>query len=334
MSRYSPVHRALGLHRTPTSIDVRQAALTPALQVTSSPTLTGRMKVIRSIAAVTSAPAAVADGSDSGGLVAELHHHPAVDEAGRVRVADPHPLDQDGPRRRGCFRLDGGVHRSWAGRAVIALSHARVHSPSLARPDRRVAAVCPRLVEWREERGRPAAPLPGRGLLGAAGPRLRRSRRPGSWSSASPRPPTAPTAPGACSPATAPATGSTPRCTGRASPTSPTPSTRGDGLRLRGAYVTAVVRCAPPANRPTPAERDNCLPYLDRASCELLDRCRVIVALGCVRLGRRAARAARARRRGCRGRSPASATAPRPRRAADACSAATTPASRTPSPAG
>ena len=54
---------------------------------------------------------------------------------------------------------------------------------------------------------------------------------------------------------------------------------RGDGLRLRDAYVTAVVRCAPPANRPTPEERDNCLPYLER-ELALLERCRTIVALG------------------------------------------------------
>ena len=54
---------------------------------------------------------------------------------------------------------------------------------------------------------------------------------------------------------------------------------REDGLRLRDAYVTAVVRCAPPANRPAPAERDNCLPYLQR-ELALLDRCQTIVALG------------------------------------------------------
>jgi uracil-DNA glycosylase family 4 len=53
----------------------------------------------------------------------------------------------------------------------------------------------------------------------------------------------------------------------------------GDGLRLRGAYVTAVVRCAPPANKPTPAERDECLPYLER-ELALLAQCRTIVALG------------------------------------------------------
>lgn len=52
-----------------------------------------------------------------------------------------------------------------------------------------------------------------------------------------------------------------------------------DGLRLRGAYVAAAVRCAPPENKPTPAERDRCLPYLVR-ELALLDRVRVVVALG------------------------------------------------------
>jgi uracil-DNA glycosylase family 4 len=54
---------------------------------------------------------------------------------------------------------------------------------------------------------------------------------------------------------------------------------RGDGLQLSDAYVTAVNRCPPPANRPTPAERDNCLPYLQQ-ELELLARSRVLVALG------------------------------------------------------
>ena len=54
---------------------------------------------------------------------------------------------------------------------------------------------------------------------------------------------------------------------------------RGDGLRLDGAFVTAVNRCPPPANRPTPQERDNCLPYLER-ELSLLARARVLVALG------------------------------------------------------
>ncbi len=59
----------------------------------------------------------------------------------------------------------------------------------------------------------------------------------------------------------------------------PDSSRAGDGLALRDAYVTAVVRCAPPANKPTPAERDNCLPYIER-ELALLERSRVIVALG------------------------------------------------------
>jgi len=54
---------------------------------------------------------------------------------------------------------------------------------------------------------------------------------------------------------------------------------RDDGLTLRGCFVTAAVRCAPPANRPTAEERDNCLPYLER-ELELLARARVLVCLG------------------------------------------------------
>jgi uracil-DNA glycosylase family 4 len=54
---------------------------------------------------------------------------------------------------------------------------------------------------------------------------------------------------------------------------------RDDGLRLRDAYVTMVVRCPPPQNKPTTAERDNCLPYLER-ELPLLTESRVLVALG------------------------------------------------------
>jgi uracil-DNA glycosylase family 4 len=59
----------------------------------------------------------------------------------------------------------------------------------------------------------------------------------------------------------------------------PTSIALADGLRLRDAYVAAAVRCAPPANKPTPAERDQCRPYLVR-ELELLTQLRVIVALG------------------------------------------------------
>lgn len=53
---------------------------------------------------------------------------------------------------------------------------------------------------------------------------------------------------------------------------------RDDGLELHGAFVTASVRCAPPANKPTPEERDTCLPYAVR-ELELLQP-QVIVCLG------------------------------------------------------
>jgi uracil-DNA glycosylase family 4 len=59
----------------------------------------------------------------------------------------------------------------------------------------------------------------------------------------------------------------------------PTSVSADDGLRLRGSYIAAVNRCAPPANKPTPAERDRCLPFVVR-EIEALDRLSVIVALG------------------------------------------------------
>ncbi len=58
----------------------------------------------------------------------------------------------------------------------------------------------------------------------------------------------------------------------------PTSKSRDDGLRLSEAWVSAAVRCAPPANKPTPTERDACLPYAAR-ELKLL-QARVIVCLG------------------------------------------------------
>jgi uracil-DNA glycosylase len=52
-----------------------------------------------------------------------------------------------------------------------------------------------------------------------------------------------------------------------------------DGLTLSDLYVTAAVRCAPPANKPTAGERDRCRPFLVR-ELALLERVRVVVALG------------------------------------------------------
>ena len=53
----------------------------------------------------------------------------------------------------------------------------------------------------------------------------------------------------------------------------------GDGLMLRDLYVCAVNRCAPPDNKPTPVERDNCLPFMVR-ELRALTRARVLVCLG------------------------------------------------------
>jgi uracil-DNA glycosylase family 4 len=59
----------------------------------------------------------------------------------------------------------------------------------------------------------------------------------------------------------------------------PTSSGLGDGLQLHDAWITAAVRCAPPANRPTPDERDRCLPWTVR-ELQLLTAVRVILCLG------------------------------------------------------
>ena len=53
----------------------------------------------------------------------------------------------------------------------------------------------------------------------------------------------------------------------------------GDGLELHDAFMTAAVRCAPPANKPLPAERDNCADWLER-EVAMLERIRVVLCLG------------------------------------------------------
>jgi uracil-DNA glycosylase family 4 len=59
----------------------------------------------------------------------------------------------------------------------------------------------------------------------------------------------------------------------------PTSVHANDGLALQDVWITAAVRCAPPANKPTPDERDTCLPFAAR-ELALLQRVRVIVCLG------------------------------------------------------
>src|SRR5204863_468324 len=138
---------------------------------------------------------------------------------------------------------------------------------------------CPRLVEWRERVAREkrasfandeywGRPVPGFGdpeariyVLGLApaahgGNRTGRvftGDRSGDWLFASMH-----------------------RCGLASQPTSTHP---GDGLRLLGAFVGAAVRCAPPANRPLPRERDNCLPYAAE-ELRIMRTVRVIACLG------------------------------------------------------
>lgn len=59
----------------------------------------------------------------------------------------------------------------------------------------------------------------------------------------------------------------------------PVARTREDGLELKDVYIGAVCRCVPPANKPTPGEIRNCVPYLHR-EIALLSRLQVVVALG------------------------------------------------------
>lgn len=59
----------------------------------------------------------------------------------------------------------------------------------------------------------------------------------------------------------------------------PTGTHRGDGLRLKDAYITAAVRCAPPQNKPTPEEIANCSAFLDREFA-VLKRIKIVIALG------------------------------------------------------
>ena len=56
-------------------------------------------------------------------------------------------------------------------------------------------------------------------------------------------------------------------------------TSRDDGMKLRGMWISAVVRCAPPANKPTPSELRNCAPWLEE-EIALLPELRVVVCLG------------------------------------------------------
>jgi uracil-DNA glycosylase family 4 len=166
-------------------------------------------------------------------------------------------------------RTPAGVRRSAAGARDLAALDARISG----------CRACPRLVAWREEVARVkrasfrdqeywGRPVPGLGpadarigIVGLApaahgGNRTGRvftGDRSGDWIFAA---------------------------LWRAGLASqPTSTHIGDGLELTDVRVGAAVRCAPPANAPTPEERDTCSPWLAR-ELELLPRLRVVVVLG------------------------------------------------------
>ena len=117
MARTVPSRGCSASTRTPTSIEVRQAALTEAVKVTSSPMWIGSWNVIRSMPAVTTRRRECRTAARPGDLVAELHHRAAVDEAGRVGVDDPHPAHEHRVRV-------GGFTRAWHGMGTLAVPDA------------------------------------------------------------------------------------------------------------------------------------------------------------------------------------------------------------------
>jgi uracil-DNA glycosylase family 4 len=58
-----------------------------------------------------------------------------------------------------------------------------------------------------------------------------------------------------------------------------TATSRDDGMKLNGLWITSVARCAPPGNKPSPEELRNCAPWLD-LEMQLLTELRVVVCLG------------------------------------------------------
>jgi uracil-DNA glycosylase len=167
---------------------------------------------------------------------------------------------------------------AWDAADVVALAAAATDLDLLAEPIASCRA-CPRLVAWREQaaiekvarfRDEPywGRPLPGFGdpeasiLLVGLAPAAHGGNRTGRVFTGD--------ASGDFLWAALHATGFADRASSRRAD---------DGLTLTGVRIAAVVRCAPPANRPTPDERDRCLPYLAR-EIALLPRLRVIVPLG------------------------------------------------------
>jgi len=79
----------------------------------------------------------------------------------------------------------------------------------------------------------------------------------------------------------------------------PQATSRDDGMKLKDLWITSVARCAPPGNKPTPAELRNCAPWLDE-EMKLLTDLRVVVCLGRIAFDGLLAHVARTRTLGAR----------------------------------
>ena len=173
--------------------------------------------------------------------------------------------------------------------------------------DRRVPPMpAPRRVA-RAGRPRQGGPVPRRDVLGPARARASVTRRRGSCCWASRRPPTAATGPAGSSPATRSGDFLFAALHRAGLASSPVSRRADDGLTLHDAYIAAAVRCAPPANKPTPEERDRCAPFLHR-EIALLPRASSHRRARGVRLGRRRCGRWRPSVIRCRARRPVSAT--------------------------
>ena len=193
---------------------------------------------------------------------------------------------------RDCRPIGGGGQS----RGVIARRRSRGGSSG--------CRLCPRLVRHREAvAAAPPAPLSRAGLLGAAAARASAIPTRASCWSGWRRPRTGATAPGGCSPATGAGTGSSARCTTRASPASRRPSHAGDGLELRDAYITATAPLRAAREQADAGRDDRCRPFL-LEELPLLDRSARGRRARQDRLGRLSARAAGDRARGAAAAAP------------------------------
>ena len=196
---------------------------------------------------------------------------------------------------------------------------------------------------WRRTSGARSRPSATGGVQYPAGAPSSRACSSSAW----PRRHTAGIAPGGSSPGIAAETFCLLPSGGAAWPPHPTSVSAGDGQQLLGVRMAAAVRCAPPANKPSVAERDACAPWLTAELAQVRESVRVIVCLGHFawqaiwpqlgltgfRLPGRGRPSATAQRSGWSGQRSAREARAGTRAEACCCSVATTRVSRTPLPA-